>query len=67
MKVTEKIYKGVNTSKTPNRAYANRASHGRKRKGGEAASPINPDTGRAGKSKTINAGHPINLPTGRKI
>ena len=51
METAEKIYKDGNTSKTPTRADANRASHGRKRKGGESASPTNPERGRAGKRK----------------
>ena len=58
MEAAEKIYEGRNTSKTQPREDANRASHGRKRKGGEAASPTNPDTSRTGKRKTRNAGHP---------
>ena len=57
MEATEKIYEDGNTSKTPPRADASRASHGRKRKGGEAASPTNPETGCVGKSKTRNVVH----------
>ena len=66
MEVAEKIYKGRNTSKNPPREGANRASHGRKRNVGEAASPTNPETGRSVKLKTRNTGHPIDRPTGGK-
>ena len=66
MEVAEKIYEGGNTSKTPIRADAKRASHGRKRKGGESASPTNPGTGRAGKRKKTNTVHPSNRLTGGK-
>ena len=66
MEVTEKIYEGGNTSKNQPRADVNRASHGRKQKGGEYASPTNPRTGRAGKRKAKNAGHPIDLLAGGK-
>ena len=58
MEVAKIIYKDVNTSKTPIRAEANRAIHIRKRNVGEAASPTNPETGRAGKRRTRNAYHP---------
>ena len=64
--VAEKIYEGGNTSKTLPMADANRASHGSKRKGVEAASPTNPETARAGKRKTRNAGHPSDRLTGGK-
>ena len=63
MEFTEKIYEGGKTYETPPRADANRASRGRKRKGGEAASTTNPDTGRTDKRKTRNAGHPSDQPT----
>ena len=63
LEVADKIYKGVTTSKTPIRADANCDSQIRKQKGGEAASPIDPRKGRAGKHKTKNAGHPSNQPT----
>ena len=66
MEVTEKIYKYGNTPKNPPRADSNRASHGRKQKGGEAASPTNSETGRAGKRKTRNAGHRSDRMTGGK-
>ena len=52
MEVTEKFYKGVTPSKTSIGVDANRASHGRKRKGGESTSPNNPEKGCAGKRKT---------------
>ena len=67
MEVVDKIYEGGNTYKTPSRTNSNRASHDGKRKGGESASPTNPETGRAGKRKTRNAVHPIYHPTGGKI
>ena len=66
MEAAKKIYEGRNTSKTQPREDANRASHGRKLKGGEAASPTNPDMIRTGKLKTRNAGYPSNCLTGGK-
>ena len=66
MEAAGKIYGGGNTSKNPPREDANRASHGSKRKGVEAASPTNPETARAGKRKTRNAGHPSDRLTGGK-
>ena len=58
MEVAEKVYEGGIPSKTSIRVDVNRASHGRKRKGGEATSPNNPEKSRVGKRKTKNAGHP---------
>ena len=66
MEVTEKVYKEVTLSKIPTRADANLDGHVRKRKGGEAASPINPKKVRAGKRKTNNVGNPSDAPTGAK-
>ena len=66
MEIEEKTYKGGSTSKNPTRADSNRAIHGRKRNGGEAALPKTPKTGCAGKRKTRNAGHPRDRPTGGK-
>ena len=66
MEFAEKIYKGGTNSKTPIRAYANRAIKGRKRKGGEDASPTNPETGCSGKRKKKFAGHLSDRPTGGK-
>ena len=66
MEVTDKIYKGGNTSKTLPRADNNCAIQGRKQKRGEATPPTNPETGRAGKSNTRNAGHPGDCTTGGK-
>ena len=61
-----KFYECGTTSKNTIKADANRASHGRKIKGGESALPTNPEKGRTGKRKARNAGHPINRPTGVK-
>ena len=57
MEVVETIYEGGTTSKTLISSDAKCDSHGRKQKGGESASPINPKTGRTGKRKTKNARH----------
>ena len=64
MEAAEKIYEGGNTSKNKPRTESNRVSNGRKRKGGESASTINPEMGRSGKCKTRNSVHLINRPTG---
>ena len=56
-----KIEERGNTSKSPPRADTNRASHDKKRKVGESASPTNPKTVHSGNRRTINAGHPSNL------
>ena len=66
MEVSEQIYKVRKTSKTPPRADANRASHVRKQKGGESASPTNTNKGRTGKRKTRYAGNTSNRLTGGK-
>ena len=47
-------------------AYANRASHGKKYKGGEATSPSKTEKGRAGNSKKHYTVHPSYWPTGDK-
>ena len=47
MEIAEQVYEGVTPSKTPIRADSNRDSHGRKRNGGEAASPTNTKKGHA--------------------
>ena len=47
-------------------ADTNRASHDRKRKGGEAKSSTNSEKSRAGKRKKNYAGHPRDRPTGEK-
>ena len=65
--IGEQVYKGVNTSKNTNRVESDRASHGRKHKGVEAASPTNPEKVRAGKLRTDHASYPIDWPTGAKI
>ena len=67
METAEKIYKGGNTSKTTTRADANRASYGRKRKGGEDALPNKPETGCSGKREKKSVGHPSDRPTRGKI
>ena len=63
MEVAEHVYEGGTPSKIPTREYANRDGHVRKLKGGESASPTNPEKGRDGKWKTENAGHPRYAPT----
>ena len=52
MVIAEQVFKCGNISKNTNRAEANHESRERKHKVGEAASPINPEKGRAGKRKT---------------
>ena len=64
MKVSEQVYEGGTLSKILTRAETNGDGYSRKRKGGEAASPTNPEKGCAGKRKTKNAGHPSDAPTG---
>ena len=66
MEIDERISEEGIPSKTPIRADTNRAIHGRKRKGGEAASPTNPQKGRTSKIKTNHSGHPTDRPTGTK-
>ena len=66
MEIADKFYEGEIPSKITIRAEADRASHGRKRKGVEAASPTNPKKGRAGKRKKNHSGHPSDQPTGDK-
>ena len=66
MKIAEAIYKGVAPSKNTQRVEADRTSSGRNKNGGSSASPSKPEQGRAGKRKIINAGHPIDEPTGAK-
>ena len=51
MGIAEQVYKVKSPSKTIS-ADANRDSHVRKLKGGETASPINPEEGRSCKRKT---------------
>ena len=53
MGIAEQVYKVKSPSKTIS-ADANRDSHVRKLKGGETASPINPEEGRSCKRKTKN-------------
>ena len=66
MKITEAIYVGGSPSKNNQRAESDRASFGRKQKGGGAASPSKPENGLTGKRKGNHAGHPSNAPTGAK-
>ena len=47
MEVSDKVYKEETPSKITTRADANRVSHDRKHKGGEAAFPANPEKSRA--------------------
>ena len=51
MDIAEQVYKGGKPSKTTTGEDANHASHDSKYKEGEAASPTNPEKGRAGKRK----------------
>ena len=67
IEVEEKIYECVTNSKNPIREDTNHASHGRNLKGGEAASPTNPEKVRDVKRKTKNIGHPSDRPNGGKI
>ena len=53
MEIVEQVYKGCNISKNTNGAEANRASHGKKLKGGEHALPTNLEKGQAGKYNKI--------------
>ena len=66
IEIFEQLYKGGNNSKSTNRTEADHASHGRKRKGEEAAMPTNPDKGCSGKHKKNHAGHPSDRTTGAK-
>ena len=66
MEVAEHIYEGGTSSKIPTRAESNHGGHIRKRKGGEGASPTNPEMGHAGKGRTKNTGHLIDVPTTAK-
>ena len=66
IEIAEQVYEVGNTSKNTKRVEADRASHGRKRKGGESAFPTNPKKGRTGKCKTNHAGRMSNRPTGAK-
>ena len=66
MEKSEQIYEGVTPSKITTRAYANHDIHGRKRKGGESASPTIPGKGHSGKRKKKYAGHQSDGPTGEK-
>ena len=51
MKIAEQVYKGGTPSKTPTREESNNDGHVRKLKGGEDASPTNPNKVRASKLK----------------
>ena len=66
MKIYEHVYRVGTPDKTTTRVYANHAIHGRKLKGGEAASPTNPKKGCAGKRNKKHAGHPRKRPTKTK-
>ena len=66
MEIEEEVYKVGNTPKNTNRSEFESASHGRKLKVGEAASPTDPEKGRSGKRNTNDAGHPIDQPNGTK-
>ena len=66
MEIAEQFYEGGTPSKTTTRADPNRASHGKKHKGGEDSSEINLKKGCAGNRKKNHAGHTIDRPTGEK-
>ena len=66
MEIAEAIYKGGAPSKNTQRAEADRASFGRKKKGRASTLPYNPEQGRSGKRKGRNAGHLSDEPTGAK-
>ena len=66
MEVSDKVYKEETPSKITTRADANRFSHDRKHKGGEAAFPANPEKSRAAAWKKSYIVHPNNAPTGGK-
>ena len=66
MEIAEQVYEGWTPSKTATRAEADRAIHGRKRKGVESVSPTNPENCCTDKRKKNNAGHINNCPTGDK-
>ena len=53
MDIAEQVYKGGNISKTSNKAEAERASHSRKLKGVESASPTKPENFHAVKRNKI--------------
>ena len=66
MEIAEAIYEGRAPSKNTQRAKADRASSGRKKKGGPSASPSNPKKGRTVKCNRNDAGHPRDEPTDAK-
>ena len=66
LEVAEKVYEYGTTSKTPIREDSNRASHGRKRQGGEVASHTKPIKGSTGNCKTRNEGYTRNRLIGGK-
>ena len=66
MEIAEAIYEGGAPSKNNQQVEFDRASSGRKKKGGASTSPSNPDQGHTGKSKRSNAGNPSDEPTGSK-
>ena len=67
IEIYKKFRKGVTNYKTTNQAYFNHTSHGRKLKGGEAASLTNPKKGLDGTQMKNYAGHPSDNPTCDKI
>ena len=64
--IAEAIYKGGATSKNNPQAESDRASSGRKKKGGASASQSNPRQGCSDKCNRSNAGHPSDEPTRAK-
>ena len=63
MEISEQVYEVKSPSRKIIMEDTNHDSHVRKRKGGEFASPVNPDKGRAGKNKTKKSGSPSNNTT----
>ena len=63
MEIADKVYGGTTTSKITTRAETDRASHGRRCKGGEATSPNITENFHALKQKKNNAVHSINWST----
>ena len=66
MEIVEVIYEGGETSKNNQRAEADRAIFGRKKKGGWFASPAKNKKGHTGKRKKNDASHTSDAPTGAK-
>ena len=66
MKIVESIYEGGEPSKNTQQVESKRASLDRGGKGEASTLTYNPETGRAGKRKRKNTGHPSDVPNGAK-